>query len=140
MISLETQQRIFDAFRESVPADWGSGKLKVARAGKLLEYKPSAVTSAGETIYLSDPGMDLGDALDDLAEESYTPNAGAFLSAVIDMTPDGRISIDLDYDDEPSWSSPVVPATYVEEQDMFPRDAENQPEWYRQKLQEASSG
>lgn len=47
--------------------------------------------------------------------------------------------MDVDYDNEPDWKIPVVPATYAEEQEQFPRDLEHQPEWYQQKLREAAA-
>ena len=51
---------------------------------------------------------------------------------------DGGFAMDVDYDREPQWKVPVVAETYVEEQELFPRDEENQPEWYRAKLREGA--
>ncbi|NHC12931.1 hypothetical protein G9H71_03965 [Motilibacter sp. E257] len=69
----------------------------------------------------------------------YQQGKGAWYTARVGVTPDGRLSIDLDYDHEPQWRFDVVPETYVEDLEMFPRDEESLPGWLKEKVRQSGN-
>jgi len=71
-----------------------------------------------------------------LREVMYRPGAGTWFSAVIEVTADGAMTSRFNYDDEPEWTAPVSPIAYVSDQERFPRDEANQPEWLKERLAE----
>ncbi|MFD0692101.1 hypothetical protein [Actinomadura fibrosa] len=46
----------------------------------------------------------------------------------------GVFSIDYGFDNEPEWAVPVVPESYVEDLEQFPKDSEKIPVWFQEKL------
>lgn len=72
----------------------------------------------------------------DLRPASYHEGAGTWFSARIIVTAEGSATANYNYDQEPEWDAPVDSIAYVTDQEKFPRDEENQPEWLKQKLSE----
>ena len=66
----------------------------------------------------------------------YRPGAGTWFTFTLEITPDGQASSSFDYDDEPDIPE-LDPTVYLTDQERFPRDLENQPEWYKGRLAEA---
>lgn len=77
---------------------------------------------------------ELSDAMDRLRAASYREGAGTWFSARIVVTAEGGATANYNYDEEPDWDAPVDSIAYVTDQEKFPRDEDNQPEWLKQKL------
>ncbi|GAB11463.1 hypothetical protein GOARA_070_00020 [Gordonia araii NBRC 100433] len=61
---------------------------------------------------------------------------GTWFSAVLRIDRSGAVDGQFDYDSEPEWDAPVDPIAYVADQEKYPRDVENQPDWLKAKLAE----
>ncbi|MEU4384962.1 hypothetical protein [Promicromonospora sp. NPDC023805] len=81
------------------------------------------------------------DEADDLAYElravMYRPDAGTWFTFTLDITSDGQAHSSFDYDGEPDIPE-LAPTVYLTEQRKFPRNVENQPDWYKERLAEAA--
>ena len=132
------QQLIFDAFDKAAADGWVRGEIEYRRVGKTGEASIRAYAADGTVSYPDVGGLAFSKAMRNLRSAMAQPGTGAWFSATIKLTPDGGFAMDVDYDREPQWKVPVVAETYVEEQELFPRDEENQPEWYRAKLREGA--
>lgn len=79
----------------------------------------------------------LWDALEALRAAHYREGTGTWFSAQIVVTKDGGATAKYNYDDEPDWGeAPVDSLAYVDDQEVFPRREEKQPEWLKLKLAE----
>lgn len=73
-------------------------------------------------------------ALGDLRTEMYQPGVGAWFTANLEIHPPCRYTIEFDYDSEPVFVPPLVPATFVEDLAAFPRDEAHIPGWLRERV------
>ncbi|WP_245548446.1 hypothetical protein [Gordonia araii] len=71
-----------------------------------------------------------------LREAMYQEGLGTWFSAVLRIDRSGAVDGQFDYDSEPEWDAPVDPIAYVTDQERYPRDVENQPDWLKAKLAE----
>jgi hypothetical protein len=78
-----------------------------------------------------------GESIRRLREAMYRPGAGAWFSARFTVTSEGTATAEFNYDDEPEWDAPVDPIAYLTDQDKFPRNEKNQPEWLKNALADA---
>ena len=60
-----------------------------------------------------------------------TGTAWPWYTAHVTIMSDGDVDLAFDYDREPEWSTRVVPATYLEDLEVFPRTEDNLPVWLR---------
>jgi hypothetical protein len=132
-------QRIGQAMIEAAPPDWVRLAMHYRQAATTGQSKSTVTKSDGSTTWLHGLPTDMDEAFWELRGALYQEGKGAWYSAEAVVTRDGRITIDVDYDSEPQWFRPVVPLTYVEDLEMFPRDLEHQPEWLREKIREAGA-
>ena len=134
------QQIIFQQFDEAAVEGWVPGEIEYRQVGKTGEASMRAYSPDDSLSYPDLGGFAFSKAMRALRSAMAQPGTGAWFSAEIKLTGEGGFTMDVDYDSEPAWKVPIVAETYVEEQELFPRDDENQPEWYRQKLREAGQG
>lgn len=98
------------------------------------------VTSADGADSHPDPDLDLVEAVETIRQQLAQPGTGAWFSATFRFERSGKLTMDADYDHEPAWEMSPVPETYAEEQELFPRDIDHQPDWYQHKLRQAAAG
>ncbi|MDH6284672.1 hypothetical protein [Prescottella agglutinans] len=55
---------------------------------------------------------------------------GAWFSASVRVTTDGRYTFDFDYDNQPNWHIPPCDETYITDHEKFPRPDDHIPEWH----------
>ncbi|AUN38793.1 hypothetical protein [Tsukamurella tyrosinosolvens] len=79
-------------------------------------------------------GFDDG-VIDNLRAAMYQQGLGTWFSAVIRVNRSGAVDAEFNYDDEPDWNT-VDPIAYLTDQEAFPRDRENQPQWLQEKVAE----
>ena len=141
-MSTETtpQQAIFNEFSSAAECGWVRGEILYRMSGRMAEAEFEAVDAEGGVSYPDVSGTALFKAIEELRRAMAGPGTGAWMSATIALASAGGFSLDADFDNEPAWDVPVVAETYAEEQDLFPRDEQNQPDWYRQKVREANKG
>lgn len=78
--------------------------------------------------------------LKELRRVMYRPNAGTWLSAEWVIENDGTnwtTEVEFNYEDEPSWYSPIDPGLYGLDLEKFPRRDDLVPDWMRTRLDEA---
>jgi hypothetical protein len=132
-------QRIGRALIEDAPSGWERVEMVYWQAAKTGGSQERVTLADGSTKWLAHVGRDYDRAVWELRQALYQEGKGAWYTARGVVTRDGRIELDFDYDNEPQWDAPVVPLTYVEDLEMFPRDLEHQPEWLREKIREAGA-
>ncbi|MBS4102571.1 hypothetical protein [Tsukamurella paurometabola] len=76
--------------------------------------------------------------ISDLRAAMYQEGLGTWFSAVIRVDREGSFDATFNYDDEPEWDAPVDPIVYLTDQETFPRDVENQPQWLQEKIAEGA--
>ena len=133
-------ETIYREFASAADAGWTSGEILYRAAGKTAEISVAAFDAEGEESYPDVSGPALRRALKQLRSDMAAPGTGAWLSGAVRLTQDGRFRLDVDHDNEPAWATPTDAGHHLEEQELHPRDLEHQPEWFRQKLAEASTG
>lgn len=70
-----------------------------------------------------------------LREAMYQNGMGAWFIFTLDVSGDGAISTTFNYDDEPHIDG-LDPVVFLTEQELFPRDRANQPDWFQERLTE----
>lgn len=125
------QQVIFDEFRRAAAPGWVRGEIEYRRVGKTGEASIRAYDVDDNVSYPDLGGLSFRRAMRSLRSSMAQPGSGTWFTASIVLTPEGGFSMEADYDNEPAWKVPVVALTYAEEQELFPRDEANQPEWYK---------
>jgi hypothetical protein len=135
----DIQQTIFTEVAQVAPAGWTTAEIAYRRAGKTAEHVLVIHLADGTTTSPGVQGFAFSKAMKELRKRTYQRDRGAWFTATVTLSAQGRLSMDLDYDGEPAWLTPVVAGTYAEEQEQYPRDADHQPAWYAAKLQEAGA-
>jgi len=130
-------ERIGRALLDAAPEGWAELRTDYVRAGRTAEYQCWALLADGSARDLGRVSPDLSKALKGLRVLLYQQGKGAWYTARIVVTPDRRLSVGLDYDNEPQWRFRVVPETYVEDVEMFPREESALPQWLKEKLRDA---
>lgn len=115
-----------------VPGPWDRLELRVMATAPVATYKLTAHSAAG--LARTGPPRAAAMLARDLRPLMYRPGAGTWFAMELIVFPDGRAASTFNYDDEPVSNPPFGPASYLKEQQKFPRDPEHQPEWYRERL------
>lgn len=126
---MQTIDAIARALVTGLPAGWREVAATYLATAPYAELDATVTGATGETSQV-DP---LPDGLEDLFEtlrlQMYQPGKGAWLTATIRITAEGRFATDFDYDNEPKWSIPVDPGIYQADLAEFPRDDQYIPDW-----------
>ncbi len=99
-------------------------------------YGAGAIFSDGRRDSIGLSGRFDSDLVRSLRKVMYRPGAGTWYGAIFDANPGGSLTSSFNYDEEPEWDAPVDPIAYVTDQQKFPRDEANQPDWLKQRLAE----
>jgi len=80
---------------------------------------------------------ELTDAMKELRAAHYRVGSGTWFSARIVVTKDAAATAEYNYTDEPDWgSAAAAPTAYLDDQEVFPRSEDKQPDWLKKKLAE----
>ncbi|MFC0582383.1 hypothetical protein [Micrococcoides hystricis] len=71
----------------------------------------------------------LDQPLRDLRQAMYQPGKGAWFQAGFTVDQDAQMDVDYNYDDEPVWFQPPRRGSFMQEVDLFRRDADTTPAW-----------
>ncbi|WP_143219730.1 hypothetical protein [Actinomadura sp. CNU-125] len=126
---------------ELAPQEWDEIRYTVAATARFSKFDLAALLQNGELITLKPP-MAMGTMMLELRAGMYRAGQGTWFTANYTIVRPSRYNVDFDYDNEPDFSPGAfdfepVPETYVEDLEFFPRNAENIPDWLRQKINEA---
>ncbi len=134
---VEMQQVIGVEFLRTAPREgWERGVITFRQVGKTYEARVEALSADGEYVG-GRPTLAMTTAFRELRRAFAQPGKGTWLTAVATITPDGHVSIDLDYDGEPQWRTPTALGHYLEEWEQHPRSPEHTPAWLAERLDQA---
>jgi hypothetical protein len=130
---------IAQGFADRCPAGWTSGRIVCRQAGSVSEYEADATMSDGSIRHPTRLSRTLGPHFDELRDLFARPGRGTWFTARCTLTPGGRVVLDLDYDHEPEWRTPIAAGHYLEDRTRYPRDPARTPPWLAARLQEAQT-
>ncbi|MFH5821592.1 hypothetical protein [Georgenia sp. AZ-5] len=130
-------QRVTRGLASAAPQGWTRARVLCRMAGSRGEILASATTPEGEEKVLPGLPEDVARALSEIRHLAYEPGKGTWLTALVTLLPDGKLTLNIDRTGEPKWSKPLPPAEYAEDVRRYPRDEEHQPDWLRERLAEA---
>jgi hypothetical protein len=133
----EIYRDIGQAFHERCPSGWLSGRIICRQVGTMSEYMAEASMPDGSVYYPTRVSRTFGPYFDELRDLFAQPGKGTWFTAVCTLSAEGRFSLDLDYDHEPEWQTPVSAGHYLEDWSRYPREPATTPAWLTAKLVEA---
>ncbi|MFD0692098.1 immunity protein YezG family protein [Actinomadura fibrosa] len=132
--------RVKDVVLSNAPLGWEEVVLTERFLYRVSEEVVMAKSVSGEVVNFSiSHECDLDEIFDELRAMMYERGKGAWFTVEFRLSRSGRFSIDYDFDNEPEWAAPVVPESYVEDLERFPREPENIPAWLQEKLDAVES-
>lgn len=122
-------ERIGKAMARSAPGDWAKITLDVSVLRSMSQSELSVESSDGR----SDQSQTIDDdgdvAYEDLRAAMYQPGTGTWYNARFTLTRDGKLESEFDYDNPP-FDGDAEPVLLEYDQEKFPRDPENLPDWH----------
>ncbi|MGI8310609.1 hypothetical protein [Saccharopolyspora sp. ASAGF58] len=136
----EEQKELVDSLatlvRETAPEAWQRISIEYKCIGRHVELGVGCKNAAGEQIAWELP-TETDTIFWRLRVGMYREGLGTWFSAFFRMRQPGEYEIFYNHDNEPPWGA--EPGSFIKEQDLFPRDDEHTPDWFRRRLAEASS-
>ena len=126
----DAQTAVVRALFESLPhGGWSSCSVAYLSTVSMAESKVVLTGSDGVPETVKSP-IEMIMAFKNLRELMAGQGRGAWLSATLTATPDGKCAFDYNYDTRPDWSVQPTDESYVADLEKFPRPAELVPAWY----------
>lgn len=113
----------------SAPEDWRELELKISAAGGMTQTTVSATRADGSIDRHCELDDDGDDAAADLRESMYQQGKGTWYNARLTLDDSGQLDADFDYDNPP-FDGDADRDLLIEDQRLFPRDAELLPTWH----------
>ncbi len=129
-------KRIGEALVTVAPSGWRELHTVFRQAGRTAEDQSYALMQDGSKVWLRGVPKESPKAFRALRQLFYQQGKGAWFTAYCTVHADGRLEFDFDYEEEPEWNLDIVPASFIEDLEMFPRDEAQQPEWLRDKVRQ----
>lgn len=118
------------ALLEVVPPNgWAEVSVRYAKAGPRAESIGYYIGTDGNEHSIQVPTSTVL-ALGELKKEMATPEHGAWLSAMLRLTPDRKVKFSYNYDERPDWDVEPTDEAYIEDLAMYPRKPSETPIWY----------
>ncbi|SEM68583.1 hypothetical protein [Cryobacterium luteum] len=107
-------------------------------ASKVMAFNPAGRLEAPSGRYNTpDTPYALDRAFKVLRQACYRPGAGTWFSVLVVVQASGAASVEYNYDREVDFSlGGIDPISYVTDQEKFPRNVDQQPEWLKLRLAE----
>lgn len=141
-ISPEEQEqiarRIGVLLLQSAPEGWQQMTVEYRATGEYHDLLGEVISQDGDS-QPWEPPEDLLGIFEHLREGMYRPDVGTWLSALYIVERPSSYRIDINFDSEPRWRSPLPRAAYVDELRRYPRVEENIPDWMWEKLDGSNS-
>lgn len=126
----DAQTAVVRALFDALPGTgWDRCIVEYLSTVSMAESKVHLTYSNGETELVKSP-IAMIMAFKSLRETMATQGRGAWLSATLTATPDGKCAFDYNYDARPNWTVQPADETYIADLETFPRPAELVPDWY----------
>ncbi|WP_127130090.1 hypothetical protein [Georgenia sp. SYP-B2076] len=131
-----TLQRVAQGLAQVAPAGWTRARVLCRMVGTRGEILAGVTQPDGtEAVLPALPG-DVGNAMAEMRHAQYEPGKGTWFTALVTLMPDGKITLNIDSKNEPTWSTPLEPGQFSEDLRRYPRDDEHVPDWLTAKLAE----
>lgn len=131
-----TLQRIAQGLARVAPTGWTRARVLCRMVGTHGEILAGATRPEGDEVVLPALPGDVGSAMAEMRHAQYEPGKGTWFTAMVTLLPDGKVTLNVDSTNEPTWSKPLETGQYTEDMRRYPRDVEHQPDWLRAKLAE----
>ncbi|RIT42402.1 hypothetical protein [Mycobacteroides abscessus] len=126
----DAQTDVVRALFDSIPREgWVRCDVAYMATVSMAESKVVLTDAAGASKVVKSP-IAMIMAFKRLRELMAGQGRGAWLSATLTATPDGKCSFDYNYDIRPNWTVQPTDETYIEDLKAFPRPDELVPGWY----------
>lgn len=126
----DAQTAVVRALFESLPpGGWSSCDVTYLSTVSMAESKVVLTGGDGASETVKSP-IAMIKAFKDLRELMARQGRGAWLSATLTATADGKCAFDYNYDIRPDWTVQPTDESYVADLEKFPRTAELVPDWY----------
>lgn len=124
------QTAVIRALFDSLPRDsWTSCIVEYRSTASMAESLVTLTDSTGASKVVRSP-IDMIMAFMNLRELMASQGRGAWLSATLTATPDGKCMFDYNHDARPDWMVQPTDESYIADLEKFPRPAELVPIWY----------
>jgi hypothetical protein len=126
----DAQTAVVRELFDSLPSEgWNRCTVEYRSTVSMAESQVSLTSSAGASQIVKSP-INMIMAFKNLRELMATQGRGAWFSATLTATPDGKCAFDYNYDLRPNWNVEPSDESYVADLEKFPRPAELVPDWY----------
>ena len=113
----------------SAPEDWHELELKISAAGAMTRTTVNAARADGSIDHDCELDDDGDDAAADLRESMYQQGKGTWYNARVTLDNARQLDVDFDYENPP-FDGDADRDLLIEDQRLFPRDAELLPDWH----------
>ena len=125
----ELLEAVGGALVRFAPGGWRELELRISGAGGMTRTIVTATRGDGSVDRECELDDDGDDAAAELRESMYQEGRGTWYNARLTLDNSGQLDADLDYDNPP-FDGDADPGLLIEDQRLFPRDAEMLPTWH----------
>lgn len=122
----------------AVPGEWERVEFEVSVVDRYTAARCRVVRDGRTLARITPAPRPPADSLAELRAAMHTPGAGTWFTMRLTITAAGRFITDFSYDDEPGFPVQPGPEAYARDLARFPRDADKQPSWLRERLADAA--
>ncbi|WP_456284286.1 hypothetical protein [Microbacterium sp. JZ101] len=137
LVEARVREEIARTLASAAPDDWEAIRYRAATVAGVADVTISLVREGREEPFLDAPSVALPRRR--LRAAMYRPGEGTWFSLELEVSRSGSVEARYDYDGEPAFHVAPAASAWAQDQERFPRDPENQPDWLKRKLEEASS-
>ncbi|CPR69803.1 immunity protein YezG family protein [Mycobacteroides abscessus] len=126
----EAQTAVMRSVFESLPSGgWARCVVEYRSTVSMAESLVTLTDDTGASEIVKSPIATIM-AFKKLRELMATQGRGAWLSATLTATPDGKCTFDYNYDARANWTVQPADETYIADLKKYPRPADQIPDWY----------
>lgn len=137
LIEARLRGEIAKAIAGAAPADWEKIRYRAATVANIADVTVTLVRGGREEPFTDAPSVALPRRR--LRAAMYRPDEGTWFSLDLEVSRSGAVEARYDYHGEPAFHVPPAPSAWIQDQARFPRSPENQPDWLKRRLKEASA-
>ena len=126
----DAQAAVVRALFASLPREGWRSCVVHFRSTVVVAETEVILTDDTGTSRLVEPQVGMILAFKGLRELMATQDRGAWFSAVLTATAEGKCTFDFNYDARPDWTLHPTDESYIADLEAFPRPAELVPDWY----------
>jgi hypothetical protein len=127
----EEQKELLDSLAsvvlDSAPEQWRLIAIEYLSIGRHVEVGVGVEDSNGNQVSW-EPPAEADNIFWRLRVGMYREGLGTWFSAFFRISPPDTYEIFYNRDNEPPWDAPA--SSFVQEQELFPRDSEHMPDWF----------